>query len=161
MQDHLEDKSVALIIKGAKITGRTLAKAMQAFLKRTRDAASKHRMQSKQGKQSVRSLTKQGASLSSVEITGNNIGTFRRTARKYNIDFALKRDDSGPTPKWMVFFKAKDTDALTAAFKEYSTSILKEKQRKPSILSKLSRFKEVTKSVASPVKNRSKVGHEI
>ena len=155
MQEQIEEKFVALSVKGAKITGRLLAKAMQAFLKKMKEPNEKH------GKQSIKSLTKQGASLSNIEITGNNIGSFKRTARKYNVDFALKRDDAETPPKWMVFFKAKDADALTAAFNEYSKSFLKEKTRKPSILAKLSKFKERTKSVAAPVKNRSKGELEI
>jgi hypothetical protein len=127
-----------------------LAKAMQAFLKKARESP-----KGKTGKQSVRSLTKQGASLSNIEITGNNIGTFKRTARKYNVDFALKRDDSETPPKWLVFFKAKDADALTAAFSEYSKTVLKTKA-KPPLLVKLNKFKELAKSLAAPVKHRSK-----
>ena len=128
---------------------------MQAFLKKAREPTHKH------GKQTVKTLTKQGASLSSIEVTGNNIGSFKRVARKYNVDFALKRDDSESPPKWMVFFKAKDADALTAAFKEYSTTVLKEKTKKPSMLAKLNKFKELAKSLAAPVKNRSRGEREV
>jgi hypothetical protein len=155
MQEQVNEKAVALYIKGGKITGRLLAKAMQAFLKQAR-ASPKPKM----GKQSVKSLTKQGASLSNIEISGDNIGTFQKTARKYNVDFALKRDDSETPPKWLVFFKAKDADALTAAFNEYSKITLREKTRKPSILASLEKFIEVAKNIAAPVKNRSKGGHE-
>jgi len=151
LQEQVNEKSVALAVKGAKMTGRLLAKAMQAFLKKAREPT-----KPKHGKQSVKSLTKQGASLSNIEITGDNIGSFRRVARKYNVDFALKRDDAETPPKWMVFFKAKDADALTAAFKEYSTAVLKEKPRKPSMLAKLNVFKALAKARSAPVKNRSK-----
>ena len=155
MQEQINEKSVALYIKAGKITGRLLAKAMRAFLKQAR-ASPKPKL----GKQSVKSLTKQGASLSNIEIGGDNIGTFQKTARKYNVDFALKRDDSESPPKWLVFFKAKDADALTAAFNEYSKITLREKTRKPSILASLEKFIEQAKQIAAPVKNRSKGGHE-
>jgi hypothetical protein len=155
LQEQVNEKSVALTVKGAKMTGRLLAKAMQAFLKKMREPTVTH------GKQSVKTLTKQGASLSSIDITGDNIGSFKRVARKYNVDFALKRDDSESPPKWMVFFKAKDADALTAAFKEYSAAVLKEKAKKPSMLTKLNKYKELAKSLAAPVKNRSKGEREI
>ena len=36
----------------------------------------------------------------------------------------------------MVYFKAQDTDALNAAFKEYSASVL-DKTKRPSVLAKL------------------------
>ena len=155
MQEQVNDKAVALSVKATKITGRLLAKAMQAFLHQARASP-----KPKHGKQSVKSLTKQGASLSSIEIGGDNIGTFQKTARKYNVDFALKRDDSETPPKWYVFFKAKDADALTAAFSEYSRIMLREKDRKPSILAGLDKFIELAKQIAAPVKNRSKGGHE-
>ncbi|GHU90834.1 hypothetical protein FACS1894202_11300 [Clostridia bacterium] len=155
MQEQVNEKAVALYIKGGKITGRLLAKAMQAFLKQAR-ASPKPKL----GKQSVKSLTKQGASLSNIEISGDNIGTFQKTARKYNVDFALQKDSSETPPKWLVFFKAKDADALTAAFNEYSKITLREKTRKPSILASLEKFIEVAKNIAAPVKNRSRGGHE-
>jgi hypothetical protein len=155
VQEQVNEKAVALYIKGGKITGRLLAKAMQAFLNHARASP-----KPKSGKQSVKSLTKQGASLSNIDISGDNIGTFQKTARKYNVDFALKRDDGETPPKWLVFFKAKDADALTAAFNEYSKITLREKTRKPSILAGLEKCIELAKSLAAPVKNRSRGGHE-
>ena len=113
----------------------------------------------KQGKQSVKSLTKQGASLADIEIPGG-IGTFKRVARKYNIDFAVKRDSSAKPPNWVVFFKAKDSKALDSAFKEYTRAHLKYKG-KPSMLQKLEEFKEAAKAITPPVKNRERGGHEL
>jgi hypothetical protein len=145
---------VALSVKGAKMSGRLLAKAMQAFLKLARASP-----KAKQGQQSIKSLTKQGAALSDIEITGDNIGDFKRIARKYNVDFALKRDDSEAQPKWLVFFKAKDSDALMSAFKEYSKITLKIKE-KPNFLAKISKFKQKAKEHLAPTKTRAKEGHE-
>jgi hypothetical protein len=151
--EQVNDKAVALAVKGAKITGRMLAQAMQAFLKRTKESNPNQ----KHGKQSVRSLTRQGASLSNIEITNSNIGSFKRIARKYNVDFALKRDDSGTPPKWLVFFKARDADALTAAFKEYSRITLKVKGReKPDFLAKIDKFRQKAKEIAAPARHRAK-----
>ena len=155
MQEQVNEKTVALSVQGAKLTGRLLANAMKAFLNKARQPP-----KAKTGKQSVKSLTKQGASLSNIEITGDNIGSFKRVARKYNVAFSLQRDSSEVPPKWLVFFKAKDADALTAAFKEYSQNILKVKA-KPSFLAKLNKFKELAKSLAAPVKRREKGGHEL
>ena len=36
----------------------------------------------------------------------------------------------------MIYFKAQDTDALSAAFKEYSAAVL-DKSKRPSVLAKL------------------------
>lgn len=148
--EHINDRSVAICVKGAKITGRLLAKAMQAFLKKAREPSYKH------GKQSVKSLSKQGASLTDVDITENNIGTFRKTARKYNVDFALKRDVSAQPPKWIVFFKAKDDKAMHSAFNEYVKTTLKQKAHKASMLEKLAKYKAVAKSVPQKVFDKVK-----
>jgi len=155
LQEQVNDKTVAISVKAMKLTGRLLAKAMRAFLKKAHEPKFKH------GKQSVKSLTKQGASLTNIEIGGDNIGSFSRIARKYNVDFSLKRDSTESPPKWIVFFKAKDTDALTAAFNEYGKIQLKHKDQKPSMLARLEKAKEAAKQVAAPVKNRTKGGHEL
>jgi hypothetical protein len=157
MQEQINDKTVALSVKATKLTGRLLAKAMQAFLRQARASP-----KTKVGKQSVKSLTKQGASITNMEITGDNIGDFKRIARKYNVDFALKRDDSESPPKWIVFFKAKDADSLMAAFKEYSAVTLKVKTRtRPDFLAKIAKFRQKAKELLTPAKNRSKEGHEL
>ena len=150
MQEQINEKTVALSIKAAKITERLLAQAMREFLKKAREPTFKS------GKQSIKSLSKQGASLSSIDVSGDNIASFNRIARKYNVDFALKRDDSAVPPKWFIFFKAKDADALTAAFNEYSKIQLTKKSQKPSLLANLEKAKELAKQIAPPVKNRNK-----
>jgi len=149
MQEQINEKSVALSIKAAKLTGRVLAQAMRAFLKKAREPTVQH------GHQSVKSLTKQGSSLTNIEISSENIGDFKKTARKYNVDFALKRDDSESPPKWLVFFKAKDADALTAAFNEYSKVTLKrQKSKEPPLLTLLQKAKELVGQIAAPIKTR-------
>jgi len=153
--EQINDRSVAFCIKGVKLTGRMLAQAMQAFLKKLKDPKYKH------GEQSLKSLTKQGASLADIDISGDNIGTFKKTARKYNVDFALKCDKSENPPKWIVFFKAKDDKALQSAFGEYSRITLKHKTMKPSMLTKLRAFKELAKNMLTPSKNRNRGGHEL
>jgi len=155
LQEQVNDKTVAITVKAVKITGRLLAKAMRVFLKMAREPTITH------GKQSIRSLSKQGASLTNIPIDGDNIGSFSRIARKYNVDFSLKKDSSETPPKWMVFFKAKDADALTSAFNEYSKIELRHKTRKPSLLARLEKAKELVTQIAPPVKHRGRGGHEL
>ena len=49
---------------------------------------------------------------------------FEQTAKKYGIDCALKKDSTETPPRYLVFFKGRDADALTAAFKEFSAKKL-------------------------------------
>lgn len=152
VQEDIDQKTVALTIKAAKLTGRVLAKAISAALrkmKQSRDAP-------RQGKQTVKQLAKQNAGLQNIEITDGNIKSFERVARKYGVDFALKKD-TGTPPKWMVFFKARDADALTAAFTEFSRDTLKQ-SKKPSVLDMMRNFKELVKNTVldrSKIKERS------
>ena len=134
-----------------------MAKAMSLALRKMRNPKEKH------GKQSVKSLAKQGASLQSIEVTEKNIKAFERSARKYGVDFALKKDVASESPRWVVFFKAKDTEAMTAAFQDFIGRTLgkkKEKQR-PSLLAQLNRFKELGKNTPDKVKNKDHGGHEL
>ena len=55
-------------------------------------------------------------------------GKIIEEAKKYGIDFALKKADD----RYLVFFKGRDTDVLTAAFREFSKKKL-DKERKPSV----------------------------
>jgi len=146
MQEDIEHRSVTLAINTTKMTARALKNAILRFLSRSKqnDHASTQGSQS-QGKQSVKKLIGQGQGVSNIEISDNNIKSFERVARKYGVDYALKKDTTGTIPRHLVFFKARDADALTAAFKEYSGKSIK-REKKPSILAKLAKFKELMKS---------------
>ena len=61
-----------------------------------------------------------------------NIKAFERTARKYGIDFALNKDSSEQPSRYLVFFKGRDVDVMTQAFKAFSARAVK-KQERPSL----------------------------
>ena len=144
MQEDVENKTVALIIKGTKLTGRGLKNAISKYLAHRKNKQRTHGHDSPTGKQTVKQLVGQGQGVSNIEITDSNIKSFERVARKYGVDYALKKDVSGEVPRYLVFFKARDTDALTAAFKEYSAKEVKRDQ-KPSFAEQLHRHKEQVK----------------
>ena len=112
MQDEVNEKTIALYIKTGKLTAQTLQKAMKAILSKGKKQLSKP----PQGKQSLKQLMKQNAGVSNIEITEGNIKAFESTAKKYGIDFALKKDMTENPPRYLVFFKGRDADVLTAAF---------------------------------------------
>jgi len=109
------------------------------------------------GKQTVKQLTRQGAGVSNIEITDKNIKSFESVARKYGVDFAVKKDVSEDPPKWLVFFKGRDADALTAAFKEFSAKQLAKTAEKPSIIASMRDLLEKVKSqVIDKTKNKDR-----
>ena len=146
MQEEVNAKVVALMIKGGKISGEVLKKALDKFVEEL-EKAQKQMSQPKtyRGKQSVKYLVQQNAAISNIEVTDGNIKSFERTANKYGIDFALKKDTSEQPPRYLVFFKGRDVDVMTAAFKEFSAKKVKQ-QEKPSLRQKLSREKAQTKA---------------
>ena len=90
----------------------------------------------KTGRQSIKSLQKSGAQITNIVVTDNNIKSFDRVARKYGIDYSLKKVEQEGKTEYLVFFKAKDVDVMTAAFKEYTSETLK-KQKRESVRQKL------------------------
>ena len=142
MQDEINEKVVALSVKGAKLTAEMLQKAIKAMLAQ----AKKQQEKQPHGKQTLKQLAKQNAGLSNIEITEGNIKAFEQTAKKYGIDFALKKDSTETPPRYLVFFKGRDADALTAAFKEFSAKKLN-RDKKPSIRKALAAAKDKAKQL--------------
>lgn len=148
MQEQVTQKTMALSIKTAKISGTALQAAMRQFLKMYR----KQRDTPKHGKQTLKQLMRHGTGVSNIEITDPNIKAFSQTAKKYGIDFALKKADD----RYLVFFKGRDADVLTAAFREFSAKKL-DKERKPSIRRDLTEKKaEAAKQTAKRDKVKNK-----
>lgn len=141
MQEEIEKKTIALAISGSKITGRTLAKAISVYLNHRKGKLP----DLKHGRQAIRDLMKHNTALSNIEITDKNIRSFESTAKKYGIDFALKKDNSEKPPRYLVFFKGRDADVLTMAFNEYSQKILRQKEN-PSIRQAIRKLAEIVKS---------------
>ena len=146
MQEEVNEKTVSLCITGGKVTVRLLKQAMMRFLaamEKEKVERSRKQQQTKgppdkeyHGKQSMKKLAQQNVQLSNIEITDNNIKAFEKVAKKYGIDFSLKRDKSVDPPRYFVFFKARDVDVMTAAFREFTGKTLN-KAKKPSVRKKL------------------------
>lgn len=146
MQDETNEKTVSLCIRGGKISAQILSHALKETLTRMergkpmekgREAAEA----GPRGKQSLGKLKSQGHELSSIEVTDGNVKSFEKCARKYGVDYCLKKDRSTEPPRYFVFFKAKDVESLTAAFKEY-TGWQMAASKKPSIRKRLALAKE-------------------
>ena len=133
MQEEVDSKTVALVINSAKLTGRLFIAAIRKFLEhnKNKNAVIPH------GKQTVKQLIGQNQGVTTFESNDIDVKGFERYARKYGVDYAIKkvRDNTGKA-KFIVFFKGRDNDAITSAFKEYTAKSM-EKEKKPSIMKKL------------------------
>ena len=150
MQEEVENRTLTLVVSGTKFTGRLLKAAITKYLAHRKEK----KLQSRDtpviphGKQTVKQLIGQNQGVSNIEITDPSIKEFEKIARKYGVDYAVKKDRSSSPPKYLIFFKGRDADALTAAFTEYTGKKVRkaEKSERPSVLAKLSQFKELVKN---------------
>ena len=150
MQEEVTQKTIALVIKTAKLDANVLKAAMKMYLNHRKQKAQKTH-----GKTSVKKLVGDGAELSSIEVTDGNIKSFERIAKKYNIDFAIKKDKTTDPPKYMVFFKGKDADVIAQAFKEFVYGNEKKKSR-VSVREKLKHLKDVLSQDKNRERSREK-----
>ena len=153
MQEEVENRTLTLIVSGTKFTGRLFKAAISKYMAHRREKKlNKQRGRDSsvtpKGKQTVKQLIGQNQGVSNIEINDPSIRDFERIARKYGVDYAVKKDRSTSPPKYLIFFKARDADALTAAFTEYTDKKVKkaEKTERPSVLAKLAQFKELLKN---------------
>lgn len=137
MQEEVTGKAVALIIDSAKMSEQVLEKALQKYLEAQKNKSPKiHR-----GKQTLKQLAGQNAGLANIEISDRNIKAFTHVAKKYHVDFALKKDTTAEQPRYLVFFKSRDADAVTAAFQEFASRRMG-REEKPSIRERLAQARE-------------------
>ena len=146
MQEEVEQKTFNIVVSTTKLTARTILNAGKA-------AIQQQQAKMAGGKQSVRMLLRQNRGVSSVEIEKTNIRGFERYAKKYGIDYAIRKDNSEMPPRYLVFFKAPDVEAFNAAFKEYSASLLS-KTKRPSVLEKLHELVQAAAELPGKVRRK-------
>ena len=136
MQEEVEQRTLTLVINGTKFSGRVLKSAVSKFVAFYRNQKAKKINVHPRGKQSVKQLTRQGQGVNTMEIDDENLRQFERIARKYGVDYAVRRDKDAEPPRFLLFFKGRDADAITTAFKEFMTA-KERKNERPSVLQKL------------------------
>ena len=146
MQEEVEQKTFNIVVSTTKLTARTILNAGKA-------AIQQQQAKMAGGKQSVRMLLRQNRGVSSVEIDKTNIRGFERYAKKYGIDYAIRKDNSEMPPRYLVFFKAPDVEEFNADFKEYSASLLS-KTKRPSVLEKLHELVQAAAELPGKVRRK-------
>src|SRR5690554_6879860 len=113
MQEDIENRTIALVVSTGRMTGLVLQSAIRQLLHELERRSANKEPEIPHGKQSVKQLIGQNAGASNIEINDSNIRVFEKIARKYGVDYALRKDKTSKKPRWLVFFKARDADALT------------------------------------------------
>lgn len=135
LQEEVTRGAVTLIVDSAKMSESVFEKAVKQFLEETQKS---QRPKIYRGRQTLKQLAGQNAGLTSIEISDQNIKAFSAVAKKYHVDFALKKDTLAEHPRYLVFFKSRDADAITAAFQEFTARKL---HRRTTIRERLAQAK--------------------
>ena len=138
MQEEVTGKTVALIVDGAKMSEQVFEKAVKKFLEEIQKSK---QPKIYRGRQTLKQLAGQNAGLANIEISDKNIKAFTHVAKKYHVDFALKKDTAAEQPRYLVFFKSRDADAITAAFQEFASRRMGREER-PSIRERLAQARD-------------------
>lgn len=154
MQEEVENRTVNLAISTTKLTGRTIIAGIRKYLQhREKVKMKKARDPAVHGKQSVKQLLGQNQGATNVEIDKESIRDFEKLAKKYGVDFAVRKDKSVDPPRFLVFVRSKDADALDAICKEHQARALT-KNEKPSVLAQLKKFKEIVAAIPKKVREK-------
>ena len=158
MQEEVENKTLTLVINGSKFTGRMFKDAIVRYMAHRKEV--KHQKRQKResavtphGKQTVKQLIGQNQGVSNIELTDPSIRQFDRIARKYGVDYAVRRDRNSNPPKFLIFFKGRDNDAITAVFQEYAGKKVRKASR-PSVLQKLAVLKTMVRDSTEKIKKK-------
>ena len=155
MQEEIEQRTVSVTIQAAKLSGRVLKAAIAAALRKMEQ----ERNTPKVGRNTMKRLAGRDGGMNTIEVSGR-IRSFERYARKHQVRYHIEKEVGVDPPRWTVYFKANQADALTAAFKEYTKKDLSRESR-PSMLAKLHKFKELAQALGQDrVKNKEHGGPE-
>ena len=156
MQEEVNHEIIAVSVQATQLSADVLAKMFDKFLREYHNL--KDNMH---GKVTLKDLMKENAGAATIEINEKNIKAFERTARKYSIDFAVKKDVNMEPPKYIVFFKARDKDVMAEAFKEFIHKNEESKDKVP-IKEVINELKEKAAKMMEQVQNKEKhKAHEL
>ena len=162
MEEEVNQRVVSVSFSTGKMTAGVVARAMAGFIaaehQRLNQHAAERSSQPKHGKVKFEQLMDMDAGADRMELEKRGLKTFDRVARKYHIDYAIKKDSNEDPPRYYLFFKTRDRDAMKLALKEYGDAIRKQ-EKKESMKEKIRRNKEKSKELdkkRAKDKNRSK-----
>lgn len=128
MADEVADRSFNFVVTTTKLTVRTMVTGIRMFARkmeederinkaRSFDPGKKNK-QAVHGKQSVKELFGQDASVKTINVSDEGFKEFEGILKKCGMDYAVTKDTKAVPPKYMVFYKAKDADVVTSVLTE-------------------------------------------
>ena len=151
MQEEIENRTVNLAITTTRLGARAILSGLRMYLAhhdRVKNAKRLAKPDHIQGEQTVKELIGQNQGVTSIPLDDIRIRDFSQAAKKYGVDFAVTKDKTVTPPRYVVFFKARDTDALKQILGELTQKQLNEKER-PSLIKQLAKIKDMVKTIPS------------
>ena len=149
MEEEVNQKVVSVSFSAIRLTATVLARALAKIIAAEKARAAQNAkgkiQEPKRGKMTLKELNEQNAGAVSIEVNEGNIKSFDRVARKYGIDYAVKKDKTCQPPKYFVFFKARDQESMMKAFNEF-VDLNTKKQNRMSFKKVLNNFKEMSRN---------------
>ncbi|WP_207742781.1 PcfB family protein [Intestinimonas butyriciproducens] len=151
IDEEVSRSSIAITVRASKLTARGLAYVLGAAARQIRKA--QREGNAPHGKQSARKLMRHGGDTSGMELPGDT-RLFDRVARRWGVDYAIRPVEKG---KYLLLFKAKQADAITGCFQEYSRRVLNRgKDRRVPIREQFKRAQELVKRRPQRQREREK-----
>ena len=137
IDEEISRSTIAISVRASKLTARGMAYALGEAARKIRKA------QAPQGKQTVKQLLRHGGEASAIDLPGR-AKDFDRVARRWGVDYAIKRVEKG---KYLLLFKAKQADAITGCFSEYSHRMMNRgRDRRVPLREQLKRAQELVRN---------------
>lgn len=136
MQEYVEERTIAISVKAAKLSGKVLAAACKkvfAEIAKQQEAAKRPK-----GRQSVRKLMNHHGGKSAMKYVG---APRILTVSPRSSMWTTLSTRQAPA-HYLLFFKADQADAIQAAFGKYTEKVMGRSQDRPSILGQLRQFVE-------------------
>ena len=154
MNEEVSKESIRFAYNTARVTVR----GMLIGLRKAKQVAKVVNDKTGKGEQTVKQLIKQGQGATSMEVSGESMRQFKKIANRYGVDFAIVKNKTADKPRYTVFFKAKNTAAITAVLNEYAGKVVKKNktQERPSVLEKLGVLKAEVARIPRKVHHRRK-----
>lgn len=153
MQEEIENKTVAVTVQATKLTGKVLAKALAAAYRKIKKGMDEKAKQPK-GRQSVKRLT--GRYDAKAMPLNEDTKLFDQVIKEKNlkVDYAFMPNGPG---KFLLLFKAEQSDTITAAFAEYTSRYMaRSKEKRPSILQQIKKHDEREQAKPPRVRERKR-----
>ena len=144
MQEDIERRTVALMVKAPHLTAQLLARVLGAMARKIqRDMQAR---KTPQGRQSVAKLMNHPGPKHSMPLDGET-QLFDQIAKGFKVDYGFHPKGPG---RYLLFFKAGQADAIAACFSEYTKRVMtlekEQEQGQPSIKKQLEQFRDVAQS---------------